>query len=272
MKYLLWTVLVLVILYLLALRGRTGHPGLQKLRGWNYAHRGLHGNGIPENSLAAFRAAVDRGYGAEFDVHLLSDGGLAVIHDSKLLRTTGREGRVEELTTEQLKGYPLEGTGETIPTFREVLAVFSGKAPVIIELKPENGNHAALCEAACAAMEGFEGSWCMESFDPRVVRWLRKNRPDIIRGQLSENYLKKPQSKLPLPLKLALAFHLENFLCRPDFMAYDFETRKVLSNPICRRLWGLEMVSWTLRTPEDHETALKEGWIPIFEHYLPENK
>ena len=272
MKYLLWTVLVLVILYLLALRGRTGHPGLQKLRGWNYAHRGLHGNGIPENSLAAFRAAVDRGYGAEFDVHLLSDGGLAVIHDSKLLRTTGREGRVEELTTEQLKDYPLEGTGETIPTFREVLAVFSGKAPVIIELKPENGNHAALCEAACAAMEGFEGSWCMESFDPRVVRWLRKNRPDIIRGQLSENYLKKPQSKLPLPLKLALAFHLENFLCRPDFMAYDFETRKVLSNPICRRLWGLEMVSWTLRTPEDHETALKEGWIPIFEHYLPENK
>ena len=272
MKYLLWTVLVLVILYLLALRGRTGHPGLQKLRGWNYAHRGLHGNGIPENSLAAFRAAVDRGYGAEFDVHLLSDGGLAVIHDSKLLRTTGREGRVEELTTEQLKDYPLEGTGETIPTFREVLAVFSGKAPVIIELKPENGNHAALCEAACAAREGFEGSWCMESFDPRVVRWLRKNRPDIIRGQLSENYLKKPQSKLPLPLKLALAFHLENFLCRPDFMAYDFETRKVLSNPICRRLWGLEMVSWTLRTPEDHETALKEGWIPIFEHYLPENK
>ena len=272
MKYLFWTMLVLVILYLLALRGRTGHPGLQKLRGWNYAHRGLHGNGIPENSLAAFRAAVDRGYGAEFDVHLLSDGGLAVIHDSKLLRTTGKEGRVEELTTGQLKDCFLEGTKETIPTFREVLAVFSGKAPVIIELKPENGNHAALCVAACAAMAGFEGSWCMESFDPRVVRWLRKNRPEIIRGQLSENYLRKPQSKLPLPLKLALSRHLENFLCRPDFIAYDFETRKVLSNTICRRLWGLEMVSWTLRTPEEHAAALAEGWIPIFEYYTPENQ
>ena len=272
MKYLFWTMLVLVILYLLALRGRTGHPGLQKLRGWNYAHRGLHGNGIPEKSLAAFRAAVDRGYGAEFDVHLLSDGGLAVIHDSKLLRTTGKEGRVEELTTGQLKDCFLEGTKETIPTFREVLAVFSGKAPVIIELKPENGNHAALCEAACAAMAGFEGSWCMESFDPRVVRWLRKNRPEIIRGQLSENYLRKPQSKLPLPLKLALSRHLENFLCRPDFIAYDFETRKVLSNTICRRLWGLEMVSWTLRSPEEHETALAEGWIPILEYDTPENQ
>ena len=269
MKYLLWTILVLVIGYLLALRGRTGHPGLQKLRGWNYTHRGLHSPGVPENSLAAFRAGVARGYGSEFDVHLLKDGGLAVIHDSALKRTTGREGKVEDLSTEDLKSCFLEGTDETIPTFREVLEVYSGKAPVIIELKPDGGNYARLCEAACAEMEGFEGSWCMESFDPRVVRWLRKNRPEIIRGQLSENYLKKPQSKLPLILKFALAFHLENFLCRPDFIAYDFPTRKVLSNPICRKLWGLEAVTWTLRTPEDHETALKEGWIPIFENYIP---
>ena len=269
MKYLLLTLAVLVILYLLALRGRTGHPGLSRLRGWNYAHRGLHGPGVPENSLAAFRAAVDHGYGAEFDVHLLADGGLAVIHDSKLLRTTGLEGKVEELTTGQLRSCFLEGTAETIPTFREVLEIFRGKTPIIIELKPDGGNCAALCEAACAAMEGYEGVWCMESFDPRVVYWLRKNRPDIIRGQLSENYLRKPQNRLPLPLKLFLAFHLENFLCRPDFIAYDYPTRKVLSNPICRRLWGLEAVSWTLRTPEDHETARKEGWIIIFENYLP---
>ena len=269
MKYLFWTLLVLAILYILSLRGRTGHPGLEKLRGWNYAHRGLHSKGIPENSLAAFRAAVDQGYGAEFDVHLLKDGGLAVIHDSRLARTTGLEGRVEDLTVEELKNCPLEGTAETIPTFQQVLSVFSGKTPIVIELKPEGGNHAALCEAACKAMEGYEGIWCMESFDPRVVHWLRKNRPDIIRGQLSENYLRKPQSKLPIPLKFALGFYLENFLCRPDFIAYDFYTRKVLSNPICRRLWGLEAVTWTVRTPEDHETAVKEGWIVIFENYTP---
>ena len=265
----LWIILILAILYLLALRGRSGHPGVEKLRGWNYTHRGLHSPGVPENSLAAFRAAVANGYGSEFDVHLLRDGGLAVIHDSKLLRTTGREGRVEDLTTEELKDYFLEGTAETIPTFREVLNTFSGKTPVIIELKPEGDNFAQLCEAACAAMEGFEGVWCMESFDPRVVHWLRKNRPEIIRGQLAENYLRKPHSMLPLPLKFALAYHLENFLCRPDFIAYDYYTRNVLSNPICRKLWGLEAVTWTLRTPEDHETALKEGWIPIFENYFP---
>ena len=70
-------------------------------------------------------------------------------------------------------------------------------------------------------------------------------------------------------MKLLLTFHLENFVCRPDFIAYDFGTRKVLSNAICRKLWGLEAVTWTLRTPEDHATAVREGWIPIFEHYLP---
>ena len=266
---LLWILLTLAILYLLALRGRTGHPELQKLRGWNYTHRGLHSPGVPENSLAAFRAGVEHGYGSEFDVHLLKDGGLAVIHDSVLKRTTGLEGKVEELTTEDLKHCFLEGTTETIPTFRQVLDTYSGRAPIIIELKPLGDNFAQLCEVACAEMEGFEGPWCMESFDPRVVYWLRRNRPDIIRGQLSENYLKMPQSKLPLVLKFVLTYHLENFLCRPDFIAYDFPTRKVLSNPICRRLWGLEAVTWTLRTPEDHETALKEGWIPIFENYRP---
>ena len=265
----LWVILILLILYILSLRGRSGYPGVEKLRGWNYAHRGLHSPGVPENSLAAFRAAVEHGYGAELDIHLLRDGGLAVIHDSLLKRTTGMEGRIEDLTTAELTDYRLEGTEETIPTFQQVLQVFGGKTPLIIELKPEGGNHAALCMAACAAMAGYEGVWCMESFDPRVIHWLRKNRPDIIRGQLAENSLKNPKSKLPLILKLILSFHLENFLCRPDFIAYHYGTRKVLSNPICRRLWGIEAVSWTLRTPEEHETALKEGWIPIFENYLP---
>ncbi len=268
MKYLLWLALVLAIFYLLSLRGRTGHPGLQQLRGWNYAHRGLHSPGVPENSLAAFRAAVEHGYGAEFDLHLLKDGNIAVIHDSKLLRTTGKEGVIEELTTEDLKNYPLEGTAETIPTFGEVLEVFRGKAPIIIELKPVN-NAAALCRRACEMMDGYEGVWCMESFDPRCVLWLKKHRPDILRGQLAENSLRYKRTNLPWVLKVILSWNLENLLCRPDFIAYDFKTRRTLSNFLCRRLFGLQGVTWTLRTPEEHQTAVDEGWIPIFEHYLP---
>ena len=145
---------VLIALYVLFLRGRSNHPGMAALRGWAYAHRGLHGNGLPENSMGAFRAALEGGYGIELDLHLLKDGNLAVIHDSLLKRTTGAQGRIEDLTTEDLENYRLEGTEETIPTFREVLDLYAGKAPLIVELKPVGDNHAQLAEAACAMLEG----------------------------------------------------------------------------------------------------------------------
>lgn len=268
MWIILGIVLLLLLLYLLSLRGRAGQPGLTELARWRYAHRGLHGDGVPENSMAAFRAALEAGFGIELDLHLLTDGALAVIHDSKLERTTGKPGKVEELSSDRLSDYPLEGTEEVIPLFSQVLELYAGKAPLIIELKPDGDNYAALCQAAVAAMEGYTGPWCMESFDPRCVDWLRRNRPDIIRGQLSYNYL-KGESPLPWPLKFALTYNLLNFRTRPDFIAYDYPTRRTLSNFLCRRLWGIQGVSWTIRTPEDFSIATREGWIPIFEKFLP---
>ena len=86
---------VLVLLYVLSTRCRSGHNGLEKLRGWNYAHRGLHSDEAPEHSLEAFRRAVNAGYGSELDVHLLADGKLAVFHDSILKRVCNIEGRIE---------------------------------------------------------------------------------------------------------------------------------------------------------------------------------
>ena len=124
------TLFILVfVLYLLALRGRKGHPLLEQLRQWKYAHRGLHGNGVPENSMAAFQLALDSGYGIELDIHLLADGNLAVIHDASLLRTAGVDVKIEDLTTQDLCNYRLENSEEMIPTFRQVLELFDGKAP-----------------------------------------------------------------------------------------------------------------------------------------------
>ena len=261
--------LILIILYLFAIRCRSGHPGLKELEGWNYAHRGLHGNGVPENSMAAFQAALDHGYGIELDIHLLKDGNLAVMHDSLLNRTTGQAGRIEDLTTEDLKHYRLEGTGETIPEFMDVLTLYNGKAPLIIELKPADGNHAALTEAACRMMDTYKGPFCMESFDPRVVNWLYKNRPDIIRGQLTEDYFKS-KSDLPDYLKFALKHCLSNFLCVPDFIAYRFADRNsTVSIKLCKKLWKAKTVTWTLKTMEEYNTAVAEGWIPIFENFTP---
>ena len=124
-------VVVVFCLILLLLRGRSNHPGLEALRGWSYAHRGLHGEGRAENSMSAFRAALEGGYGIELDIHLLKDGNLAVIHDSQLKRTTGADGRVEDLTIEDLKHYHLEGTEDTIPTFREVLDLYAGRRALL---------------------------------------------------------------------------------------------------------------------------------------------
>lgn len=265
----LYFLIVLLILYLLAVRCRKGHPGLEALRGWAYAHRGLHGEGRPENSMAAFRAALEAGFGIEFDLHLLKDGNLAVIHDSLLKRTTGAEGRIEDLTTEDLQNYRLEGTEETIPTFRQLLELYAGKAPLIVELKPVNGNHAALAEAACAMLEHYTGPYCLESFDPRCVRWLHDHRPHLIRGQLSENFMATDKT-LSLPLRFALTHNLLNFLTVPDFIAYKFAHRnQTPSNFLCRRLWGAQGVSWTIRSKQDFDTALAEGWLPIFERLIP---
>ena len=259
--------LFLALLYIGSLGGRTGHRGLKDLQGWSYAHRGLHGKGIPENSMAAFRAALDHGFGIEFDLHLLKDGNLAIMHDSLLKRTTGAGGRIEDLTTEDLTAYHLEGTEETIPTFRQVLELFAGKAPLIIELKSDN-NAEALVDAAVKAMEGYEGPYCMESFDPRCVHILKKKYPHIIRGQLTEDYFRS-NSKLPVPLKWALKYQALNFLTLPDFVAYKYRDLHTVSNTLVRKFWGVAGVTWTLQTQEELDDAVRRGWIPIFEHFIP---
>ena len=259
---------VFCLLFVLSTRCRHGMPGLQKLCGWAYAHRGLHGNGIPENSFSAFRLAKEHGFGVELDVHLLSDGNLAVIHDASLLRTAGVDVRIETLDVQQLDHYFLEGTQEKIPTLQQVLALFAGEAPLIIELKAENGNHAALCRTTCAVLDTYNGAFCLESFDPRCIQWLKKNRPDIIRGQLTENYFKS-KSKLPSALKFILRHQMMNFLTVPDFVAYRFSDRKTVSNWLVRKLWKAQGITWTIRNVEDFRTATEEGWIPIFENFIP---
>jgi len=268
MVIILIVLVLLAALYVLSVRGRRNHPGLKALQGWSYAHRGLHGANRPENSMVAFAAALDNGFGIELDLHLLADGNLAVIHDSLLKRTTGAEGRIEDLTTKQLPSYKLEGTTQSIPTFQQVLELFNGKAPLIVELKSQDGNHAALCEEACRQLKNYSGAYCIESFDPLCIYWLKKNRPEIIRGQLSSNFLKAKSPKSWIS-RFAVTYQLQNFLTLPDFTAYNFTERNNLSNLLIRKLWGVQGVAWTLRTKEEYDLAVKEGWLPIFENFIP---
>lgn len=257
------------LVYIFTTRCRSGHEGLEDLRGWAYAHRGLHGFGAPENSMRAFELALNAGFGVELDVHLLKDGKLAVIHDSLLVRTTGLAGRIEDLRATDLCSCYLEGTDQTIPELEDVLRLFNGRVPLIIELKCDRNNFAELCAAVCDAMKEYPGAFCLESFDPRCIYWLRKNRPDVIRGQLTENYFRATKAKLPGILKFLLVNQMFNFLTLPDFVAYRFSDRKCLSNFLTEKLWRAQSVTWTIRSREEYATAIEEGRIPIFEGFLP---
>ena len=238
--------LVLFWLYLLCLRCRRGKMDQAYFRQWRYAHRGLHDRekGIPENSMAAFKRAAANGFGAELDVHLMKDGKLAVIHDASLLRTAGADVEIEDLTAEALDQYPLEGT--------------------------EQGNAEALAAAASRVLKKYKGAYCVESFDPRCLMWLWQNEPDILRGQLSENFTAHGDAQhLPGGIRWILSNLLLNVRTRPDFIAYRFEDRGNLSLRLCRGFYKVQEASWTVRDRETMEKAEAAGNLVIFEHFDP---
>ena len=275
MLILAWILFLIVFfscLWLVLIYCRRDGQGWDKLLGWRYAHRGRHDKpAIPENSLAAFRRALEGGWGAELDVHLLKDGTLAVFHDSDLRRCTGAEGIIEDLDRAELAKLRLEGTEEPVPLFDEVLALFEGKAPLIIELKTRKGNHRALSEAVIARLDRYGGDYCVESFDPRVLRVFRRERPKTLRGQLSMDF--RPGGE-PLPgwQRFVLRNLLMNFLAVPDFIAYRFEDRRRASLRLCRAVWGAKEASWTIRSQEDLAAAEAAGAMPIFECFDPEER
>ena len=273
MTILFVSLIILVVFegYTLLLCCRRGHGAWKYLRLWRYAHRGFHDKpDVPENSLAAFRRAAEHRFGAELDVHLMRDGHLAVIHDSSLKRTAGIDVAVEDLTAEELKTYRLEGTEETIPLLEEVLPLFEGKTPLIVELKPERGNHDALAAATVEMLDRFSLLYCIESFDPRCLRWLKRHRPEIVRGQLSGDLLRDGQGSGQSKLTLWLLSHLLlNFMGRPDFVAYNYLDRGNLSLRWCRKFYKVQELSWTVRDRDVLECVEKDGCIPIFEAFDP---
>ncbi len=267
LKIVCWILFPLAALYVLALRCRRRAVWPEGMKEQRYAHRGLHHQpDQPENSLSAFQNAIDHGYGAELDLHLMKDGNVAVIHDSSLKRTAGADVEIEDLTAADLENYHLEGTDEKIPLFEEVLALFNGKTPLVVELKPARGNQRELAARACEILDQYQVRYCIESFDPRALMWLREFRPEIIRGQLSGNLMKSgaKQSKLTLWVLERL---LMNFLTRPDFIAYDHQYRRQPELKLCRLLYGVQEVSWTVRSAERADELEKDGCLVIFENF-----
>ena len=233
-----------------------------------FAHRGLFDNkgGVPENSLAAFRRARAHGYGVELDVQLSKDGQVVVFHDDTLDRVCGVPGHLYEKDYAALKKLRLLGTEERIPLFSEVLAALDGM-PVICEIKvPEGQDAGHICELAAPLIDGYKGDICVESFDPRAVRWFRKNRPQLVRGQLTMNFMKESCGE-PLLRRIAMSQLLVNVLGRPDFIAYGDYTGDTLGFAACR-LFRPMLAAWTV-TSQQQQDALKNKYhTVIFEQYM----
>ncbi len=237
MKILLIILVVLVLLYLFFIAPRVWKkPDRTPYMDVHYAHRGLFDNksDAPENSLAAFRKAVEAGYGIELDVQLSKDKKLVVFHDATLKRMCGVKGNVWDYTLEELKQFKLADSQECIPTFEEFLGVVDGKVPFILEYKLDVAQ-TIVCEKANEILKNYKGVYCIESFHPLALMWYRKHRPDVLRGQLCEEFFRTPKYRKK-PLFWVLSYLVFNFLTRPDFIAYNHEHAHNISRRISRQM------------------------------------
>ena len=245
------------------------HPDRAHIQGRYIAHRGLHDQtpDTPENSLAAFRAAVERGYAIENDIHLTADGQVVVFHDDTLDRMCGVPGRPEEKTLAQRKELSLAGTAEKIPTLQECLDAVDGQVPLLVEMKCEDlGVH--VCEKADELLKNYRGNYVMESFNPFALLWYRRHRPEICRGQLSMNFQRQEGTYDPQQL---IARHLlTNFLSKPDFIAYDIRDKEALSKNICRKWFHCPSVAWTVRSAGELRKVKPYYDAFIFEGFRPQ--
>lgn len=264
--YVILGVIAAVGLYLYAVWPRTTRiSDVMQYNHAMFAHRGYHNKErlIPENSMAAFQAAVAKGYGIELDIHITKDGRLAVFHDDTLERMCREPGCVEGYTMEELRKFHLLNTAERIPELEEVLSYVDGRVPLLIELKIP-GRDLAVCEASYRMLKEYKGRFMVQSFNTMGLYWYRKHAPEILRGQLSCN-LTKSDEKEPYLLRLFIRFLLLNMLGRPDFISYKLKDLPSFSVSVCRRMFGTPVAVWTLRTGEALRKGQAEYNMCIFE-------
>ena len=229
----------------------------------DYAHRGLHKEGVPENSLAAFEDACRAGFGIELDVQLSRDGEVMVFHDYTLVRMTGCDKKLCELDAKELMTLTLAGTDQTIPTLKQVLALVDGRVPLLVELKGESFD-TSLCAKVADLLRDYKGAYCLESFNPLLIGNMKKEFPEAFCGLLYTNVCREKKKKSAL--NLALTAMALNVVARPDFIAFDKADRDTLPVKITTQLFGAPKFVWTVRTQEELDTAHKNGELPIFEN------
>lgn len=245
------------------------HPVTSWLKEYNYAHRGLHNEKFPENSVPAFENALQQGYAIELDVHLSKDGTLMVFHDDELLRMTGMPGKVEDYTADELREMKLGDSIYCMPTLDEVLVKVAGKTPLLIELK-NIGRAGDLEIELCKKMMDYKGRFAVQSFSPFSMRWFYKNAPEILRGQLSATFYSGADI-IPRWQRWTLRHLMTNVICRPNFINYE---QSGIARNIIKRLRkrGLPILAWTVRTDKEEREVSPFADALVFEGIRPKGE
>ena len=241
----------------------------RKFMNHDYAHRGLFNSysGIPENSLEAFRLAVENGCGIELDIQMTRDKQLVVFHDATLKRMCGDNASISEKTYRELSAYRLEDTEYTIPLLTDVLDLVNGQVPLLIEIKL-TGHETLICKVLTETIRSYRGLLCIESFNPLVLKWFRENYPALARGQLSCRFNKNDGTNFFL--RFAAEYLLCNVIGRPNFISYNQLQAKNPSLRICRKLFHTPTFGWTVKSQRAYNKAIEHFDVLIFDSFIPE--
>ncbi len=226
------------------------------------AHRGLHDDKNPENSLGAFENAINAGFPIELDVRLISDGSIIVFHDENLSKMCGKDKYASQLTKEDLASCKLKGTEYTIPTFEEVLKFVDGRTPLLIELK-QLDKIGELESKVLKALDGYKGEIAVQSFNPYSLEWFKNNAPQIWRGQLSSFF---KNDKLGSLKKWVLKRLKMNKVSCPNFISYHADD---LPNRWVKKYENLPILAWTIRNQQQYIKAVQCSDNVIFEDFIP---
>lgn len=233
------------------------------------AHRGLHGTSVPENTMPAFLAAVEKGYAIETDVRLSKDGELFLFHDDDLSRLTGASGAFIDRTAEEIRELKIAGC-EHVPTLEEFLSAVNGKSPILLEIKNvPQWNRKDFIKKVSDAFEGYTGEYAVQSFNPAYVKAYKKLRPDIACGLLATAHSVKADfgGSVFWRVKAHAVKNMSfNRFTKPDFISYYFAD---YPNRATDKFNGLKL-GWTIRSAEDEAYARKYCDNIIFEGYEAE--
>lgn len=241
---------------------------LSWLKETKLAHRGLHEKdlSIPENSIAAFENAMSHGYGLELDLNILKDDTVIVFHDHHLKRMTGLDQYVSSSTYEDIKSLTLNDTDSHIPTFDELLRLVNGRVPLLIEIKPF-GDIDHFCSLVYNRLKAYQGTYAIFSFHPKVVKWFKRNAPEVIRGQIATKYHKSEAVNPFIGLLLGRLFF--NRFTKPDFISYNVKhmPNKYLDKAKKR---GVTIISYVARDQKTYDFVKKHYDNIVFEFFTPE--